>query len=596
MTVLEKLAEFRKVMKNKGIDYYLVPTCDYHMSEYICPHFEGRMFLSGFSGDAGTLLIGRKDAYLWTDGRFFTQAEEQLDGSGITLCKIGEENTPKISEFLESNLKKGDCFSAFGKTLSTSLGAKFKKICKKNKASFMTDTDLLDEVWIDRPLITYNPIVVMGNEIYGRSVAEKIEHIRTDLKENSIDGYVFSKLDEVMYIFNIRGSDIAYNPVAFSYAYVDKKRAILFVDKSRMDDDLVNYAKDNGFLLYPYDGISKFIKNEIKACSVVGADYDYINYAIFNAFKKVCKLKQTPSCIETLKAVKTDKEIENIKEYFIKDSAAATMALKSIDDRLNCGEILTEADVSDIFYEFRKKIDGFLEESFPTIAAYGSNGAIIHYVPSGRGCVIENNGLMAIDSGGQYKSATTDLTRTIAVGQLTDEEKTAYTYVSLGMLELMNTTFAKGCNGRNLDILARHRLWKNGKNFNHGTGHGVGCGLNVHEGPCAIRYKYSESDKYTELKPGMLITDEPGYYEPGKFGVRTENTLLVVLDKTTEYGEFYKFESLTWVLLDVRCFDKNLMSLDEIKMVNDYQNQVYSKISPYIDTQTREWLNNRLYL
>lgn len=595
--IVQRIDDFRKLMTQYGIDYYIIPTSDPHMSEYINPYYEARRYISGFTGDAGTLVIGPNSAYLWTDGRFYVQAAQELLGTGIELMKAGMDGVPTIIQFLEKTMEKSMSLGMFSLTLQTEFALKLKALCKKKKCKFETKYDLVNDIWKDRPEIVYQDIMFKGNEIYGESVESKLTKVREYLHRNMLDGYFFSKLDEVMYLFNIRGNDIPYNPVAVSYAFVDQDSAVLFVDESVINNQLIEYSISNGFEIKAYGKICKYLKKHISSDTCIGLDYGATNYHVYKSICKVAKAINVNSVVEKLKAIKNEHEIKCIREYFRLDSAALTNAICEIYSRINSGIEMDENDVSNIIYNHRSKISGFICESFPTIAAYGANGAIIHYVPDADNCAkLKKSGLMVIDSGAQYECATTDVTRTIALGELSKKEKAAFTDVTMGMLYLMNAIFASGCTGRNLDILARERLWKKGMNFNHGTGHGVGCCLNVHEGPHSIRYRFSANEENTELKPGMLITDEPGYYEPHEFGIRSENTLLVVKKNETEYGEFYGFDSLTLVPLDIECFDLELLDGKDIEMINKYQKMVYESIKDQLDVTTLEWLKNRLYL
>lgn len=595
--IASKIANFQKIMKSTGIDYYIIPTSDPHMSEYVCDHYMGRKYMSGFTGDAGTLLIGTEFAAIWTDGRFFTQAENELSGTGIFLYKMGMPSVPKITEFLYENVRPDQCVAADGFVIFSQLGQRINKLCKDRGAKFVTDVDLLDEIWTDRPAIPANEIKIMDSEITGILAIDKIKDIQAELVKEGLDGYLFSKLDDVMWIFNIRGNDVAYNPVAISYAYITQSKAVLFVQKDVIDEELKIYAKKNGFKIKKYEKIKKYLSKNINEKEIVGYDELSLNYSLYELLEKACTPKRHVSIAEIKKSIKNQHEIEQIKEYFRQDSAALIKGLKWIDDSINAGLKISEYDISKKLRKLRSEIAGFVDESFPTIAGFKDNGAVIHYEPkAGFDKEISGDGLLVIDSGGQYTCATTDVTRTILIGTASAEEKRRFTDVTVGMLKLQNTVFLEGCSGRNLDIIARKRLWDNGLNFNHGTGHGVGCCLNVHEGPQAIRYKYTDTEKYGELKAGMLITDEPGFYEPGKFGIRSENTLLVEEGMKTEYGQFLRFRPLTLVPLDIKLFDTESMDEEEIKMVNQYHKLVFESVEDLLDDETLSWLKERLFL
>ena len=593
-SVVKRLNALKTLMKQKNIDYYLIPTGDYHGSEYVSEYFKVREFFSGFTGSNGTMVVGPKETCLWTDGRYFIQAEKELDGTGIFLQKIGEKGVPTIGEYLSRQMNEEETIGFDGKVVTALFGKKLEEVlCDKN-IKFSYEEDLADELWIDRPDFKQNEIMVYEDEeaIFGISTAEKVKKIRKQLEDKKVSTLVLSKLDDIMWLFNIRGKDVECNPVAFCFAIVTISELYLFVGDTAIDGQLLMKAKKDGIILRPYDEIFNSLKT-LNLGDKIWLCESSTPYAIYKCFETDSMyLKANPT--EMLKAVKNEKEIENLREYYIKDSVAVTKfiyKMKKERDNLMQGKIITEYDAMLMMDGFREEIPGFLDKSFTTISAYGENAAMMHYEATKENCaVLKNEGMLLVDSGGQYLGATTDVTRTISLGSVTEEMRLHFTKVAQGMLALANAKFMYGCTGRNLDILARSPLWEIGVDYKCGTGHGVGYVLNVHEGPQNIRYKYVEDVSEAMLEEGMLLTDEPGVYIEGKYGIRTENVLLVLKDFENDDGQFMKFDMLTFVPIDLELID--IKSLDERTKdyLNEYHRQVYEKISPYLTEEERIWL------
>ena len=593
-SVVKRLNALKTLMKQKNIDYYLIPTGDYHGSEYVSEYFKVREFFSGFTGSNGTMVVGPKETCLWTDGRYFIQAEKELDGTGIFLQKIGEKGVPTIGEYLSRQMNEKETIGFDGKVVTALFGKKLEEVlCGKN-IKFSYEEDLADELWIDRPDFKQNEIMVYEDEeaIFGISTAEKVKKIRKQLEDKKVSTLVLSKLDDIMWLFNIRGKDVECNPVAFCFAIVTISELYLFVGDTAIDGQLLMKAKKDGIILRPYDEIFNSLKT-LNLGDKIWLCESSTPYAIYKCFETDSMyLKANPT--EMLKAVKNEKEIENLREYYIKDSVAVTKfiyKMKKERDNLMQGKIITEYDAMLMMDGFREEIPGFLDKSFTTISAYGENAAMMHYEATKENCaVLKNEGMLLVDSGGQYLGATTDVTRTISLGSVTEEMRLHFTKVAQGMLALANAKFMYGCTGRNLDILARSPLWEIGVDYKCGTGHGVGYVLNVHEGPQNIRYKYVEDVSEAMLEEGMLLTDEPGVYIEGKYGIRTENVLLVLKDFENDDGQFMKFDMLTFVPIDLELID--IKSLDERTKdyLNEYHRQVYEKISPYLTEEERIWL------
>lgn len=589
--VKDRLLCLQSKMKENQIDWYLILTSDPHSSEYIPDHYKLREYYSGFTGSAGTLLVGLEEVCLWTDGRYFLQAREELEGSGIALMKSGMPGVPNLTDFIKSNITTDQCLATDGFTMSAKLGKELSKICKKKNAIFLTGEDLAGSLMEERSRLVMHPIRKVPLEICGMSTSDKLKGLRKCLKESGANSGFFSALDEVMWLFNIRGEDIEYNPVAYSYAYVDKKSAVLFIGREAISDDLIHYGQQEGFAVVAYGGLLAYLSRELSDKKKILLDLSSLNYEIYREIeKKAGKVICEMSPLRKMKAIKNEAEIRSLKNYFLQDSVAVTKFLYWIDRELENGSMVTETVAAGKLKNLRENIEGYLCDSFSTISAYGKNAAVIHYEPSDEHhVIIQNKGFLLVDSGGQYPGATTDVTRTIVCGELTKEETENFTRVAMGFLDLMNVRWPEGISGRNLDILARRALWNNGLDYRHGTGHGVGCCLCVHEGPHSIVFRKGEASDHP-LTAGMLVTDEPGYYEPDAYGIRTENTLLVIKDRETDYGQFYRFEPLTFVPLDKRAMDIHMMNSEQIREYNAYQSMVYDRISPFLTEDESRWL------
>lgn len=591
-SVVKRLNALKTLLKEKSIDYYLIPTGDYHSSEYVSEYFKVREFFSGFTGSNGTLLVGHNETCLWTDGRYFIQAEKELDGTGIFLQKMGEKGVPTIGDYLKERINEGETIGFDGKVVTAAFGRKLEELLESKNINFSYEEDLADKLWIDRPSFVQNEILVPEETLFGISTADKIEAVREKLKENDATALVLSKLDDIMWLFNIRGKDVECNPVAFAFAVITMGKVHLFVGNQDDNEALLEKAKSENIVLQPYNEFLNCLKT-IPLGEKVWLCENSTPYAVYKSIdKNRLFLHQNPT--EIMKAVKNETELDNIREFYLKDSVAVTKfiyRMKKERERLAQGKYMTEYDAMLLMDELRKEIPGYLDKSFTTISAYGENAAMMHYEAAKENCaVLKNEGMLLVDSGGQYLGATTDVTRTIAMGNVTEEMKLHFTKVAEGMLSLANAKFLYGCTGRNLDILARRPLWEMGIDYKCGTGHGVGYILNVHEGPQNIRYRYIEGANEAVLEAGMLVTDEPGVYLQGKYGIRTENVLLVQNDCENEDGQFMRFEMLTFVPIDLELIDAK--SLDErIKdYLNDYHRQVYEKVSPYLTEEEKSWL------
>ncbi|MBP5309216.1 MAG: aminopeptidase P family protein [Lachnospiraceae bacterium] len=615
----EQISILRQEMKKNGIDWYMVVTADYHNSEYVSDYFKCREWLSGFTGSNGTLLVSSDVAYLWTDGRYFVQAGIELENTGIKLMKMGEENVPKIKEYLEKHMKPGEVLGFDGRTCNADYINSIYEFIGRDK-TLKYDLDLCEKIWKDRPAINCSKAYVIGTEFTGESYLNKIKRVRDYLDKYNCQYLFLSKLDDIMWLFNIRGEDVEYNPVVLSYACISKDDCYLFIQNEAVSEEFALYAKINNIVLKDYNEVYSFLEDsfrEDKNFNTVDsvepnicADLKQINYCVYGLLKGKTNIVDSVNPTTLFKAVKNATEIENMKEFFLLDSVAVCRFLYKLDMRVKAhergeypgdylkdenGNILSEKSAERLIDELRSQIPGFKGLSFTTISAYGSNGAMMHYeAGDDGGALLKNEGFLLVDSGGQYLGATTDVTRTIVLGDISDEQKRDFTLVLKGMLNLMNTQFIKGCTGRNLDIIARAPLWKMGMDYKCGTGHGVGCFLNVHEGPHSIRWRYIENSHETELEPGMVVTDEPGVYKEGRYGIRTENTLLIVEGDKTEDGSFLRFEPLTLVPIDLRAVDLSLLEREDIRQLRDYQSLVIDSVSPHLTDEEAKWLKGFL--
>jgi Xaa-Pro aminopeptidase len=574
----------RKLLKKEGVDFYIVPTSDFHSSEYVNEYFKVREYLSGFTGSAGTLIVSENEAGLWTDGRYFTQAANELSGSGIVLYRMQEENVPTIKEYLEQNVRQGQTIGFDGRVVDACLGSELEEIFKENfkvgNFKLKYEKDIADELWNDRPELPCSRVWLVSDENCGMSVSDKLSKVREAMEKEKASHLLISKLDDIMWLYNIRANDVTYNPVALSYTFISMETAVIFIQDGALTDEVRAHFKENNVTVAEYGEVTKYLKQcELKG--KVWCDKDNISYALYKVMADRAELvtKQNPT--EILKAVKTDKELENLREAYLRDSVVLTKFLFWMKE--NVGRVpMDELGVAKKLDAMRAEIPGFLDLSFDTISAYKSNAAMAHYSATEQHSdKIEADGLYLVDSGGQYINGTTDVTRTIALGAVTDEMKLHFTKVACSMLRLANTKFLQGCTGRNIDIIAREPLWEIGIDYKHGTGHGIGYILNVHEGPHSLRWKYKPDTVETVLEAGMIVSDEPGVYIEGSHGIRTENIVEIINEHKNEFGQFMGFRHLTYVPIDLDAIDKKYMEPSDIKLLNDYHRQVFEKLSPF---------------
>ena len=589
MTVPERLSALRKCMEEKNIDVYVVPTADFHQSEYVGEHFKARKFITGFSGSAGTAVITKTEARLWTDGRYFIQATAQLEGTTVELMKMGEPGVPELNAYIEEVLKEGETLGFDGRVVSVGEGEGYAAIARKKNAKVNYQVDLIDEIWKDRPVLSEEPAFDLDVKYAGETVAGKLARIREEMKEAGTNVHVVSTIDDICWTLNIRGNDVPCNPIVLSYAVVTMDQFYLFINEKTLDEEVKAYLTGLGVTLKPYNDIYEMIKT-LKNVKVL-LETGKTNYAIVNNLDSTCKIVDKMNPTALAKSIKNPVEIENEKKAHIKDGVAMTKFIYWL--KKNIGKIpMTEISVSDYLEQLRREQEGNLGLSFDTISAYQANAAMCHYSATPESDTqLKPEGLYLVDSGGQYYEGTTDITRTVALGPITDEEREHFTLVAMSMLRLGHVKFLYGCRGLSLDYVAREPLWSRGLNYDHGTGHGVGYLLNVHERPNGIRFKMvPERMDNAVLEAGMICSDEPGIYIEGSHGIRTENLILCVKDEKNQYGQFMKFEFLTFVPVDKDAVVKELMTERDIALLNAYHKEVFEKISPYMDDQEKEWL------
>ena len=599
--IRDRLDALRKLMKERGMDAYMIPTADFHESEYVGEHFKCREYMTGFTGSAGTALITMDEACLWVDGRYYVQAAAQLKDSTVTMMKMGQEGVPSLRAYLEDKMPEGGCLGFDGRVVNAAEGLALEEMLRERGARISYGEDLAGMIWQERPELSAEPAWVLDERYAGKSALEKIADVREAMKKAHASVHVLTSLDDIAWLLNIRGNDILYNPVVLSYALLTMDQLYLFVNSSVLvgkaypyledaeDISVREYLERMGVTVMPYDGVYDMVE-ELKGEKVL-LEKCRVNYAVYRLINGANKVIDRMNPTASMKAVKNDVEIENEKRAHIKDGVAMTKFIYWL--KKNMGRIpMDEISVSDYLEKLRMDQEGCIGLSFATISAYGAHGAMCHYSATPESNIsLEPRGLYLIDSGGQYYEGTTDITRTIAMGPVTDEEKEHFTLVLMSMLRLGDVKFLHGCRGLSLDYAAREPLWRRGLNYEHGTGHGVSYLSSVHERPNGIRFKMvPERQDNAVMEAGMITSDEPGVYIDGSHGIRTENLVLCVEDEKNEYGQFLRFEYLTYVPVDLEVIDRGIMSDRDVELLNRYHEQVYEKISPYLDEDERVWL------
>ena len=588
MKVTERISALQALMCEQGINVYIVPTADYHQSEYVGEHFKARAFLTGFTGSAGTAVVMRDKAYLWTDGRYFLQAAAQLEGTGITLMKSGEEGVPEINDFLRNELCEGGVIGFDGRTAGTEEGKEFEKIAGEKSGSISYENDLVGIIWEDRPEISRKPAFSLPLSYAGESTASKLERIRSKMKEQKADILLLTGLDDIGWMLNIRGRDVEYFPLLLSYAVVKTDEVELYVDEEKLDADIKIELAENCIRVYNYNDIYEKVKCFAEGTRV-WLDVHQVNYALYRNLPAQVTVIEQEHPLVLMKAVKNEIEVENIREAHIKDGVAHTKFMYWLKHNIGKNR-MTEMSASDKLEQLRREQGDFISPSFDPICAYKEHAAIVHYSSSPETNVeLKPEGLFLTDTGGNYYQGSTDITRTVALGPVTETERKHFTMVVVSMLNLADAVFLYGSTGMNLDYIAREPFWRQHLNYNHGTGHGVGYLGNIHEPPQRFHWKYS-ANSCQALEKNMVITDEPGIYIEGSHGIRIENELLVCEGEKNEYGQFMHFEHLTFVPIDLDALEPGLMTEKERQLLNSYHRKVYEKIAPYLNEDERDWL------
>lgn len=582
----DRISKLRKVMKERGIFAYIIPSADYHQSEYVGEFFKGRQFISGFTGSAGTVVITEEKAILWTDGRYFLQADKELAGTCVELYKMGQEGVPTTFEYIEKEVPAGCKIGFDGRAISALMGKDLEENLAKKDVTISYEGDLLDEVWENRPALSDAKAFLLDVKYSGEDFKSKIARVREAMKAVGATTHILTSLDDIAWLFNIRGGDVAYNPVVLSYAVVTLEKATLFVDENKLNEDILNSFDGEVVEVKGYFEIDEFVKT-IEKEEVVLVDNNKISYTILKNIPEGVKVVSTINPTTIFKAKKNEVEIENTRNAHIRDGVAVAKFMYWLKN--NIGKIeITEISAAEKLTELRKEQGNFIEPSFASIAGYKENGAIVHYSATEESNkTLQPEGLFLLDSGGQYFDGTTDITRTFSLGNITEEEKSHFTSVCRAMVRLSQAKFLYGVNGYYLDILARGILWEQGLNYNHGTGHGVGHVLNVHEGPNGVRCDNRNS---ATLEEGMITTNEPGFYKAGSHGIRIENEMLCKKGVKNEFGQFMEFEPLTIAPIDLDAIDIALMKDDEKEYLNTYHKHVFDTLSPFLTEEEAAWL------
>lgn len=588
--VKDRLKELRQEMSKRGIDIYIVPTADFHESEYVGEHFKARKFITGFTGSAGTAVITMEEAGLWTDGRYFVQAAKQLKDTTIELRKMGEEGVPTVDGYIEATLKEGGCLGFDGRVINGAWGNRLLAMVEKKHGKIHADEDLIDIIWKDRPALSKAPVMIYDDKYTGENIKDKLKKVRQKMEEKGATLHLMSSLYDIAWLLNVRGGDISYVPVVLSYLAISKDSCIWFLQEEIITPELKEYLDDNNITTRSYDSFYDYVK-EIPQSETVLMDTKVVNYRICSSIAPAVKVVDAEDPTVLMKAIKNETQIENIRKAHIKDAVAMCRFMYWL--KTNVGKIpMTEISASDYLEKLRREQENCLDLSFATICGYADHGAIVHYAATPESDVsLKPEGLLLVDSGGHYLEGTTDITRTFALGPVTDEMKDMFTRVCRSNMNLAHAKFKYGCCGLNFDILARAPFWDINMDYNHGTGHGVGFVLNVHEGPNSFHWKqYPGRTAERVLEEGMITTDEPGIYLEGRFGIRTENELICRKGIKNEYGQFMYFENVTYVPIDLDAIDPDQMSPQEKKYLNDYHAMVYKKIAPLLEKDEAEWL------
>lgn len=586
---MDKIRKLQQILASNQIDAYIIPTADEHSSEYISARYKVREYFTGFTGSAGTLLVTQNKSFLWTDGRYHIQATKQLEGKPITLMKQGLPNVPTIEEFLQENLSKDSVLAFDGKTMHTEFILKLKE--KLPNLKLQADTDYISEVWEDRPEFPHSFLYKLEKFYSGKGFKEKLSEVRNAMLTAQADTHILSTLEDQAWLYNLRADDIPHTPVFLAFTLITATECHLFIQPKKLDKIIEKYLKENDILVHDYFSFYDYIA-ELSDCHIL-VDLKKINYAIYQAIAEKNQIisKENPTLL--LKAIKNKAEIENIKHAHIKDGVAFTRLMYYVKSNILTSE-LTELSVTALLQKFREEQESFVDISFDTICAYKEHGAMMHYkATESSNSKLESNDFLLIDSGGHYLDGTTDITRTLALGSLTETQKLHFTTVLKSVIALSEAVFLKGVKGFNLDILARGPIWKLLLDYKCGTGHGVGYLLSVHEAPNGFRWQIvPERNDSAELVPGMVTTNEPGIYLENKYGIRIENELLCVSKGKSDFGDFLGFETITLAPIDLDAIEISLLTQEEKDWLNQYHQKVYDTLSPFLEEEIRTWLKH----
>jgi len=585
MTYSEKLLALRKLMLTKQIDAYIIPSSDPHISEYLPDRYKAIAFLSGFTGSAGTLVVTQHFAGLWTDSRYFVQANEQLEGSGFELVKLKAQGTPEYILWLAEQLKSGDTVAFDGKLASVYIAQQVVAQLQPFKINIDGAVDLLDPIWENRPDLPTAKAFLLDEEISGASTEKKLNAVRQQLANANAQYHLISSLDDIAWLFNIRGSDVKCNPVVLSFVLLSSKDAQLFIDQSKLSATDTQRLSQQGVTLYDYHDLA----NHLAALPTDGTiliDPKKTCYTVYTQIPRYDRILEGLNPSTKLKAIKNKVEAEHTRQTMVKDGVALTKFFKWLEENVGRGD-LSEISIGERLLAFRQEQEGFMNESFDTIAGYRAHGALPHYkATETSNALLKSEGLLLIDSGGQYQTGTTDITRVISLGELTDSEKVDYTLVLKAMIEGCTTIFPVGSKGYQIDAITRKPLWERLRNYGHGTGHGVGFFLNVHEGPQV----FNTANIDIAIEEGMITSIEPGLYREGRYGIRIENLVLSIADQESAFGQFMSFETLTLCYIDTHLVDKGLLDQKHIEWLNQYNNMVFERLSPHLNEEERTWL------
>lgn len=588
MKVKERIEQLRKVMEEKGVDAYVVPTADFHQSEYVGEYFKARKFITGFSGSAGTAVITRTEGKLWTDGRYFLQAGRQLEGTTVELMKMGEPGVPTITEYLAEALPEGGVLGFDGRVVSMGEGKTYEAVAKAKGGRVFYQEDLIDGIWTDRPAMSEEPAFSLELKYAGESTKDKLIRIREEMKRCHANVHILTTLDDICWTLNIRGNDIDFFPMVLTYAIITMEEVKLYVDERKLSEEMKALLAQDQVSIHPYNDIYEDVK-KLGASDTTLIDSGKLNYALYSNIPEGVQEVDERNPEILFKAMKNRVEIENIRKAQIKDSIAHVRFMKWLKE--NIGKtVITEISATEKLDAYRAEMGNFIRPSFEPISSFGEHAAIVHYTSSEETNVeLKEGNLYLSDTGAGFYEGSTDVTRTFALGEIPQEMKEHFTLVAISNLQLANAKFLKGTIGMNLDILARKPFWDRDLNFNHGTGHGVGYLLNIHEGPTGFRWQYRPGESHA-FEEGMVITDEPGIYIEGSHGVRLENELLVCSGTKNEYGQFMYFEAITLIPMDLDAIDPAMMTEEEKKLLNDYHKKVYDSLEAHLTEEEKEWL------